>query len=95
MDKFSAKKSATDEMPVLTLRDVVSPLFRKKRVVLASFLAISSVATLVAWGWANRYYVSTMQVVVGRERTEPTVSPQPSAALQDTNKFVTTDDVAS
>ena len=95
MDKVSTKKSIPDEMPVLTLRDMVSPLFRKKRVVLLSFLAIFSAATLVAWGWANNHYVSTMQVVVGRERSEPTVSPQASAALQETNKTVTTDDVAS
>ncbi len=95
MDKSSTKRSIPNEMPLLTLRDMVSPLFRKKRVVLATFIAIFSLAILVAWGWANRSYVSTMQVVVGRERTEPSVSPQPSGASQDTNKIVTTDDVAS
>ena len=93
MDKFGAKKPIANELRVLTMRDMVAPLFRKKRIVLATFLFIFFLSTLVAWGWASHYYESSMQVVVGRERSEPTVTPQ--ADVLNDNKVVTTDDVAS
>lgn len=93
MEKLGARKSVSNELRVLTLRDMVSPLFRKKRIVLATFLLIFFLSTLVAWRWARHYYESSMQVVVGRERSEPTVTPQ-ADVLHD-SKVVTTDDVAS
>ena len=93
MDKMGAKKPITNEFRALTLREMVAPLFRKKRVVLAIFLLIFLLVTLVAWGWASHYYESSMQVVVGRERSEPTVTPQ--ADVLSDSKIVTTDDVAS
>jgi len=93
VDKLVAKKPIANELRTLTLRDMVAPLFRKKRIVLATFLLVSCLATLVAWGWVSHYYESSMQVVVGRERSEPTVSPQ-ADVLHD-SKVVTTDDVAS
>jgi uncharacterized protein involved in exopolysaccharide biosynthesis len=72
---------------------MVAPLFRKKRIVLETFLLIFCLATLVAWGWARHYYESSMQVLVGRERTEPTVTPQADVLHEST--VVTMDDVAS
>ena len=93
MDKSNAKKPIANELRVLTLRDMVAPLFRKKRIVLGTFLLIFCLATLMGWRWASHYYESSMQVVVGRERSEPTVTPQ-ADVLQD-SKVVTTDDVAS
>jgi uncharacterized protein involved in exopolysaccharide biosynthesis len=91
---LTAKKTAADEIRRLTVRDMLAPLFRKKRVVLATFFAIFAVSILVAWRWASCYYQSTMQVVVERERSEPTVTPQ-QVSMQATNKVITTDDVES
>lgn len=93
MDKFNARKPIANELRVLTLRDMVAPLFRKKRIVLGTFLLIFCLATMLGWRWASHYYESSMQVVVGRERSEPTVTPQ-ADVVQD-SKVVTTDDVAS
>jgi uncharacterized protein involved in exopolysaccharide biosynthesis len=87
------KKAAAVEIRQLTMRDMLAPLFRKKLVVLATFVAILALASLVAWSGTS-YYVSTMQVVVDRERSEPTVTPQ-QVSMQATNKVITTDDVAS
>ena len=95
MDKLGATRPAVAEGRLLTLRDMVAPLFRKKWVVLATFLAIFALATQVAWGWASHYYVSTMQVVVGRGRSEPSVTPQQQGAVQDGSRVITADDVAS
>jgi len=45
-----------------------------------------AVALFVAWGWANHYYVATMQVIVARERSNPTVTGQQNATVgNDTN----------
>jgi uncharacterized protein involved in exopolysaccharide biosynthesis len=90
---LTTKKAPAREIRQLTMRDMLAPLFRKKQVVLATFFAIFAVAILMAWRGAS-YYVSTMQVVVERERSEPTVTPQ-QVSMQATNKVITTDDVAS
>jgi uncharacterized protein involved in exopolysaccharide biosynthesis len=95
MEKTSIKKSAGYDIPRLTLRDMLRPLFRHPLAVTLTFSSIFLVSTLVAWGWANHYWVSTMQIVVGRERLEPTLTSQPTAAVQETSKDVTVDEVDS
>ena len=60
-----------------------------------TFSSIFLASILVAWVWANRCRVATMQVVVGRERFDAAVTSQPTAAIQETSKLVTTDDVDS
>jgi uncharacterized protein involved in exopolysaccharide biosynthesis len=95
MEKMTTKKSVSYDPPRLTLRDMLSPLFRHRLAVIVTFSAIFLVSILVARVWASHYYVATMQVVVGRERLDPAVTSQPTAAVQETNQVVTTDDVAS
>lgn len=87
------RKAAAIEVPKLTVRDMVAPVFRNKRVVCTAFVAIFAVSIWVAWK-SRDYYVSSMQVVVQRERSESTVTPQ-QVSMQATNKIITTDDVAS
>src|SRR5262245_58003122 len=88
-------RQLADRERALTLRDIIAPLFRKKWIVLGTFLLVVAATNVLAWRWANHYFSSEMQIVVGRERSEPTVTPQPNAPVQDSNKVVTTDDVAS
>jgi uncharacterized protein involved in exopolysaccharide biosynthesis len=89
------KQNAPYQIPTLTLRDMLGPLFRHRVAVILAFSAVFLTAVLVAVFWARNYYVTSMQIVVGRERIDPTVTSQPVAALQDSNRPVTTDDVAS
>lgn len=95
MEKTTTKKSVSFEAPRLTLRDMLSPIFRHRTAVAATFCSIFLCSILVAWVWASHYWVATMQVVVERERLEPAVTPQPTAAVLETNRAITTDDVAS
>jgi len=90
---LTAKRAAADEIRKLTVRDMVAPLFRKKHVVLTAFVVIFAVAIWLAWK-SKDYFVSSMQVIVEQERSEPTVTPQ-QVSMQATNKIITTDDVAS
>src|SRR5215467_9544640 len=95
MEKATRRKSVGYETPSLTLRDMLRPLFRHRLVVTLTFSGIFLASILVAFVWGKHYWVATMQVVVGRERLEPAVTPQPTAAVQEAANVVTTDDVDS
>jgi uncharacterized protein involved in exopolysaccharide biosynthesis len=95
MENANSRKSSGYEIPRLTLRDMLRPLFRHRLAVTLTFATILLGSILVALFWANHYWVATMQVVVGRERLEPAVTPQPTAAVEEANRVVTTDDVDS
>lgn len=95
VDKFSTKKPVVDAIRPLTLRDMLGPLFRHRLAVAVTFSSIFLASIFVAWVWARHYRVATMQVIVGRERLDPAITPQPTAAVQETSKVVTTDDVDS
>jgi uncharacterized protein involved in exopolysaccharide biosynthesis len=81
-------------MPELTLRDILAPLFRHRRIVIVSFCCVFVAATLVAWLWAARYYVSTMQVVVEQDRSDPAITSAQVANVNN-NKPITVDQVTS
>jgi len=90
----SKTKNILDEgLPELTLRDIVAPLFRHKRLVICVFVGTLAASALVAWGWAAHYYVASMQVVVDQSRTDPAITPGENAAVQ--NRPVTADQIAS
>ena len=87
------KKSSDDATPELTLRDMLTPIFRHRRIAIAAFSAVFVLAILLALVWAARYYSSTFQVVVEQDRTDPTVTTAQSGSVS--SKPVTTDQVAS
>jgi uncharacterized protein involved in exopolysaccharide biosynthesis len=95
MENMGARKSANYEIRALTLRDMIGPLFRNWRVVIVTFCAIFAIAMVAAWVWADSYYVATMQVVVSRERSDPTVTGQQNAELVENGMAVPADEVAS
>jgi uncharacterized protein involved in exopolysaccharide biosynthesis len=95
MENTGTKKSARYDVRSMTLRDMAGPLFRNWRVVVLTFCMILAVAALVAWKWADGYYVAAMQVVVSRERSNPKVTGQQNAAVEENGVGVTSDDVSS
>ena len=96
MEKVGPKKSAAYDIRRLTLRDMTAPLFRNWRAVVVTFCSIFAITTVVAWRWATSYYVATMQVVVSRERSNPTVTgQQQNLVVADNGTAVAADEVAS
>ncbi len=93
MEHLSAEKDGSGKDRVLTMRDMLAPLFRHRRAVLMIFGVVFALALVTAWAWADSYYIATMQVVVGRDRSDPAVTAQQSGSAG--NSVVTTDDVAS
>lgn len=94
METISTRKPGSYDNRQLTLRDMAGPLFRNWRTVVAVFCVIFAISIVVAWGWANRYYMATMQVVVSRERSDPTVTGQQNGALLNKTE-ITADEVVS
>jgi len=95
MDKAGLTKTVPGDLPHLTLRDILRPLFRHRLVVLLTFCSVLLISIVVAWFWASHYWVATMQVVIARDRIDPAVTAQPTAAVQESNKLVSIDDVTS
>jgi uncharacterized protein involved in exopolysaccharide biosynthesis len=88
-------EKVTDEAKgSLTLRDLVAPLFRRRRLVITVFSGVFLFAILFAWLWAARYYVATMQIVVEQDRSDPAVTAGQSSSIQN-SKTVTSDQVTS
>jgi uncharacterized protein involved in exopolysaccharide biosynthesis len=94
MKKSNLKNLHEDEMPKFTMRDALAPLFRHKVLVLSTFCGVALLGILVAWGWAARYHVASMQIVVEQDRSDPTVTAAQNAMVTN-SKTVTTDQITS
>lgn len=69
-------RSAKDELvSQLTLRDILAPLFRRRRLVVLSFLGILLGAILAAVLLSDRYEAN-MEILVDRERVDPAVTTE-------------------
>lgn len=78
----------------LSLRDVVAPLFRKKRVLAATFV-VSAIVCLALGSMMPPVYRSEMSVLVNRERLDPPVTSEASSQLPMTSSSVTLDEINS
>jgi uncharacterized protein involved in exopolysaccharide biosynthesis len=94
MNRSELRRTLDETTPALTLRDMVVPIFRQRKVVVVTFLTVFVCATLVAWLWAARYYRATMQIVVEQDRADPAITSGQSAVINST-KGITMDQVTS
>ena len=94
MNKPSQSMKADEGKQFRTLRDLLTPLFRHKRIIVATFVAVLACAVFLAWFVASRYYVAQMQVVVDQGRTDPAITSGQNAAMAN-SKAVTPDEISS
>jgi uncharacterized protein involved in exopolysaccharide biosynthesis len=95
MNRMTPKNQQQDEgFPELSLREILTPVFRHKRLVITVFCSVILLSILAAWLWASNYYVSTMQVLVQEDRSDPAITPGQNAAVQ-TGKPITADQITS
>ena len=83
-----------ESLPELTTRDILSPLFRHRRLMLLTFGTIFLFSTYEAWNWAARYYTAAMQIAVGRDRSDPAITTT-RVQHMDSNPTVSPDRVAT
>ena len=94
MNKANLKIKLDDALPRWTLRDLLTPVFRHKGLVSAVFAAIFLFSVFVAWTWAAKYYVASMQIVVQQHRSDPTITPAQTAAVMN-NRGISPDQISS
>jgi uncharacterized protein involved in exopolysaccharide biosynthesis len=94
MNKAASPLKLRGETEEQTLRDMLTPLFRQRRALIVVFSCVSLLAIFFAWFWASRYYVSQMQIVVDRDRSDPAITAAPNAAVLN-NSQVTPEQVNS
>jgi len=74
------RSSSREGFPDISLRDLAAPLFRRKRVLIATFLVILVVGVVAAFLMPPEF-TSHMAVLVNRERLDPLVSTQSTTQL--------------
>ena len=94
MNKANLKIKLDDALPRWTLRDLLTPVFRHKGLVSAVFAAFFLFSVFVAWTWAAKYYVASMQIVVQQHRSDPTITPAQTAAVMN-NRGISPDQISS
>jgi uncharacterized protein involved in exopolysaccharide biosynthesis len=94
MSTPGTKNSFDEALPVPTMRDLLLPLFRRRRVVIGTFCAMLALTVLFAWRWASHYYVAKMQVVVEPTRSDPAVTSAQNTIVP-SSKSISTDQISS
>jgi uncharacterized protein involved in exopolysaccharide biosynthesis len=77
-----------------TLRDLVSPLFRHRRLAIVCFLAVF-LCSLAAAVSLSRKYESRMEILVNRERLDPVVSTESTTQVPQLAPLVTEEEINS
>ena len=85
--------SIRESYPDLSMRDVLTPLFRRKGLVIGTFLGIFSLIVLV--GLLAPQYRSQMTVLVDRERVDPAISTDAAPQMITTETPLTEEEVNS
>ncbi len=85
---------ASDTIGDLSIRDFLIPLFRRKRLLIVTFLAIFAVAALYVI-LEGPSYSARMAILVNRERQDPLVSTEATTQLITTNDPVTQEEINS
>jgi uncharacterized protein involved in exopolysaccharide biosynthesis len=78
----------------ITLRDMLVPLFRHKRLMIVSFSVLALASVLVGL-WVSNTYAAHMEVLVNRERIDPVVTTDTTPQVLIPDAAVTEEEVNS
>jgi uncharacterized protein involved in exopolysaccharide biosynthesis len=78
----------------ITFRDVLTPLFRHKRVMITSFLLLALASVFFALAVSNSYEAH-MEILVNRDRVDPVVTTETSPAVMIPASAVTEEEINS
>lgn len=90
----ASNRRLSDETGDSTLRDVMSRLFRHKRLAIVVFCGLSLAAVLFAGLWAARYYQASMEILVQSDRTDTAITSSETSPILN-NDVVTPDQINS
>lgn len=96
MNRTTNLKSRLNEvLPKWTTRDLLTPLFRHKGIVLSVFVVVFACSIYFVWAVISRYYVASMQIVVQQHRADPSISAGQTGAIMNTSRGVSPDQISS
>jgi uncharacterized protein involved in exopolysaccharide biosynthesis len=94
MNQFNRQNGQPGEFGDITLRDLVAPLFRQKRALIGSFVAFAILASLAAYLMSSTYKCK-MEILVNRERVDPSVTSQTTTQAPANQLPLTEEDINS
>jgi succinoglycan biosynthesis transport protein ExoP len=94
MNKANPPNRIEESLPEFTLRDILFPIFRHRRLVAFTFGFVFLASMLFAWLWVANYYATTVEILVQQDRSDPAVTTGQNAAVQ-TGKEIPTDQITS
>ena len=83
-----------EESGDISLRDLVTPLFRRQRILAVTFLSVLGAVILVAV-LVGPIFTSRMTVLVNRERLDPLMTPESTTQLITTSTPITEEEINS
>src|SRR5262249_31953038 len=92
---INLKSRLNEVLPTWTTRDVLTPLFRHKGIVLLVFLMVFGSSLYVVWAVVARFYVASMQIVVQQHRTDPSISAGQTGAIMNSSHGISPDQISS
>ena len=87
---FPLVKESSD----ISLRDVLTPLFRRKRFLVITFISVVGAVILLA-ALMGPTYTSRMSILVNRERLDPLVSPEATTQMVTNSTPITDEEINS
>jgi uncharacterized protein involved in exopolysaccharide biosynthesis len=73
-DEMAASRNRGASPPTPTLRDVLAVIFRQRRLVVVTFVAV--LGTTLLYGWLRPSYEAEMKVLIRRGRVDAVVTPE-------------------
>jgi uncharacterized protein involved in exopolysaccharide biosynthesis len=83
-----------EKLPDISLRDLAAPLFRRKKVLIATFLLVFSAVVLIGALMPSQY-TSHMAILVNRERLDPLVTTGTATQMISVGNPVSEDEINS
>lgn len=94
MNLRNFRDSQDEKSSVVTLRDIVAPLFRRRRLLILTFLGILLGTIFMTWRMSHLYEAS-MEVLVDRERIDPLVTTEQTNQVAQSPLPVTEEEINS
>jgi len=95
MDSTQFRSRLNAVLPQRTARDLVTPIFRHKALVLFVFIGVFALCTYFAVAVVGKYYMASMQIVVRQHRTDPTITAGQTGAIMNTSRGISPDQISS
>lgn len=94
MSDLKLRAAVSEFREDITLRDMLTPLFRRKQLIVVTFALLILISVLAAVG-ASHKYESNMEILVNRERSDPLVTPEATNQVVTQPSAVTEEEINS